>query len=361
MSNEIAISVVMPSYNRADTIRETLRHLAEQTLDPADYEVIVVVDGSTDDTRAVLDEWIARAPYRLRCLYQDNHGPGYAQNRGLEIASAPIVLVMADDIFMAPQALEAHLAMHRAHPEQEVAVLGRVEQSPTLDQSVFLRKWDQMRFSRFAGVEELPYYRFWACNVSVKRDFVLRHGAFRDQRGRAGYNAHEDPELGYRLSKAGLRLLYCADALGYHHHVMTLEQACQKSYRLGLNFGEFRQLVPEPEIVVAYHVLNRRTLRDHWRALTGPRGRYLPAADRSPVRLLARHLARLLVFNTPAVRAFWEPLLRAAENRPLIARFMNRQIYRLVLFNYFLCGCREGDRTFDRPGNPIGQPQTTPR
>src|ERR1700675_4974752 len=142
MTNEPELSVVMPSYNRAETIRETLRHLAEQELDPATYEVIVVVDGSTDNTRAVLDEWVSRAPYRLRCLYQGNHGPGYAQNRGLEVAQAPIVLVMADDIFMAPQALKVHLAMHRAHPEQEVAVLGRVEQSPTLDQSVFLRKWD---------------------------------------------------------------------------------------------------------------------------------------------------------------------------------------------------------------------------
>ena len=137
MSNELALSVVMPSYNRAETIRETLRHLAEQELDPASYEVIVVVDGSTDHTRAVLDDAASLVPFRLRCLYQSNQGPGHAQNRGLEAAQAPIVLVMADDILMTPQALGAHLAMHQAHPGQEVAVLGRVEQSPTLDGSVF--------------------------------------------------------------------------------------------------------------------------------------------------------------------------------------------------------------------------------
>jgi glycosyltransferase involved in cell wall biosynthesis len=354
MSNQPALSVVMPSYNRAETIRETLRHLADQELDPATYEVIVVVDGSTDDTKAVLEEAAARAPFALRCLYQSNHGPGYAQNRGLEVAKAPIVLVMADDIMMTPQSLRAHLEMHQAHPGEEVAVLGRVEQSPTLDQSVFLRKWDQMRFSRFAGLEELPYYRFWACNVSVKREFVLRHGPFRDQKGRGGYNAHEDPELGYRLSRAGMRLLYCPDALGFHHHVMTFAQACRKSYNLGVNFGEFQQLVPEPEIAVAYHVLTWRTLPDHVRALFGPRRRHLPAADRNPAALLLRHLLRALLFNTWSVRGVWEPLVGQAEKNPAVARLMNRQLYRGVLFHHFLRGCRDGHRTFDRGRVSLG-------
>jgi glycosyltransferase involved in cell wall biosynthesis len=359
MNNELELSVVMPSYNRAETIRETLRHLAEQELDPATYEVIVVVDGSTDDTRAVLDDWISWAPFRLRYLCQDNRGPGYAQNRGLEVAQGPIVLVMADDIFMTPEALKAHLAMHRAHPEQEAAVLGRVEQSLALDQSVFLRKWDQMRFSRFAGSKELPYYRFWACNVSVKREFILRHGPFRDQRGRGGYNAHEDPELGYRLSRGGLRLLYCSDALGFHHHVMTFAQACRKSYNLGVNFGEFQQLVPEPEIPVAYHVLTWRTLPDHLRALSGPRRRHLSAADRNPAALLLRQMLRALLFNAVTVRGVWEPLVRRAENNPAIARMMHRQLYRGVLFHHFLRGCRDGNRTFDRGRIAVEHVETT--
>src|SRR5216684_4744505 len=105
------LSVVMATYNRAETLRETLRHLAEQELDPADYEVIVVDDGSPDDTRAVVEEWVPRAPFRLTYLHHENHGPGYTQNRGLEVAQAPLVLLMADDILMSPPALPAHLAM----------------------------------------------------------------------------------------------------------------------------------------------------------------------------------------------------------------------------------------------------------
>src|SRR5712692_2442761 len=180
MPKELALSVVLATYNRAETLRETLRHLAAQELDPAEYEVIVVDDGSPDHTRAVVEEWQARAPFRLTYLHHSNRGAGYTQNRGLKAAQAPIVLLMADVIFRLPPALKTHLAMHMAHPEQEVAVLGRVDEShlamhvPHPEQegavrdradetrrvadSVFLRHWDKFKMAALAGTRELPYY-----------------------------------------------------------------------------------------------------------------------------------------------------------------------------------------------------------
>jgi len=334
----------MATYNRAETIPRTLAHLAEQTLDPARYEVIVIDDGSPDSTREAAEAWLAKAPFRMRYLRHVNHGPGYTQNRGLEVAEAPVVLLMADDIFMTGDALAAHLRMHQAYPEQEVAVLGRVLQSPELDQTVFLRKWDSFRFSAHDGKQVLPYYRFWACNVSVKRDFVMRHGPFREHRGRAGPAAHEDPELGYQLHKGGLRLLYCPEALGYHYHVVTFEGACRRRYMQGLNFGEFRSYAPAPEIPVAYHVLNASTLKDHMRAVFGERRLHLDQADRNPLFLLSRHVALSLLFNRPAVQGIWEPLLHRAETSPFLASLVRSGMYRGVLFYHFLRGVRDGDR-----------------
>lgn len=361
MSKELALSVVVATYDRAEIIRETLRHLAEQELDPAAYEVIVVDDGSPDHTRAVVEEWMARAPYRLRCLHHSNHGPGYTQNRGIEVAEAPLVLLMADDIFMSPPALKAHLAMHEAHPEQEVAVVGRLEESRLLDQTVFLRNWVHWtQYREFTGLLELPYYRFMACNISVKRDFVLRYGPYREQMGRAGPAAHEDPQLGYQLSRGGLRILYCPDALGFHHHPTTFEAASERRYMQGLNFGEFHHHAPAPEIPVTYHVLTWRTLPDHVRALFGPRRRYLMPADRNPALLLWRYLLRTLLFNGLTVRGLWEPLVRAAERSPAIARWMHWQVYRGVLFYHFLRGCRDGYRIFDKARGVLNRPGTTP-
>jgi GT2 family glycosyltransferase len=219
-----------------------------------------------------------------------------------------------------------------------------------------MRTWDPFRYSDFDGVMELPYFRFWACNISAKRDFVLRAGAFREHRGRAGPAAHEDPELGYRLKKNGLRILYCPDALGYHNHVVTLKQACARAHHQGLNFGEFQSYVPEPEISVVYHVFNWTTLGDHLRCWFGPRRMYLSPADRNPLLLLARYAARNLAFNSLTVPLFWERLAERAERSPRIARRMRASFYRGIIAHYFFKGVQEGNRRFGVPSRAPSRP-----
>jgi hypothetical protein len=209
-----------------------------------------------------------------------------------------------------------------------------------------LRKWDPFRFGRFDGQTQLPYYRFWACNISVGRDFVLSAGGFREHRGRGGPQAHEDPELGYRLQKLGMQLYYCTEALGYHYHLVSWENACKRKYEAGLNFAEFQSYVPEPEIAPAYHVLRRCTLLDHLRTWVGQRRQFLSPADRNPLSVLGRHLIREVTFNRFTVPFLWERLIRGAERNRLLAALANREIYRGVLFHNFLQGCRNADHKF---------------
>ena len=344
--SRLKISVVIATYGRAETLRTTLRCLAEQTFDAHAFEVIVVDDESPDDTQLVVAEWKAVAAFDLTYLRHGNRGPGYTQNRGIEVAAAPIVLLIADDIFLTPRALAMHLEAHEVNSTLEVAVLGRVEQDDIPDQSLFLRKWDAFRFSAFDQCTELPYYRFWACNISVKTAFVRAHGCYREHKGRAGYAAHEDVELGFRLGKAGLKIVYCSAALGLHHHLVTFEQACKRRYMQGLNFGEFNALADAPEIPVVYHVLNWRTMPDHVRALSSARRHLLPPEDRNPMLLLLRHALRAAIFNTFLVRFGWEPFLKRAEHDGRLARFVHTAMYRGVIFNHFLRGCRDGDRTY---------------
>src|SRR5437868_15370592 len=92
-----SLSVVMATYNRAATIYETLQHLADQDIAPSEYEVIVIDDGSSDNTREVVESAQAWAPFKLTYLHHSNRGPGYTQNRGIALAAAPVLLLMADD------------------------------------------------------------------------------------------------------------------------------------------------------------------------------------------------------------------------------------------------------------------------
>ena len=349
MTESLKLSVVLATYNRAETLRETLRHLADQDLDPKLFEVIVIDDGSPDHTRDLVAGLGPIVPFQMTYFHHANHGPGYTQNRGIREARGPIVLLMADDIMMARHTLRTHLEVHERNPEETVAVLGKVVQSPLLTQSVFLRKWESFRFADFEGLVEVPYYRFWACNISVKRDFMLRQGLFREPMGRAGPAAHEDPELGCRLHRAGLRILFAPQALGYHYHVVTLATACQRAYQQGLNFDEFRAIADAPEIVVAYRDLRWRTFGDHLRTWFGPSRQQLPPRERNPIISIARHLTRRAVFNRATIRWWWIPLLDRAERDERVAALMRPAFYRGLVSYHFFKGCRDGNRRFGIP------------
>ena len=89
-------SVVVPTFNRAALLPRVLPALLEQDY-PQDYEVVVVDDGSRDDTPRILEEWARRHPERLRVLRQENAGPARARNRGAAAAEGSFIAFIDDD------------------------------------------------------------------------------------------------------------------------------------------------------------------------------------------------------------------------------------------------------------------------
>jgi glycosyltransferase involved in cell wall biosynthesis len=336
---QLSMSVVVATYNRCDVLRTTLACLADQTLPASRYEVIVVDDGSPDDTGEMVREHIGKLPFRLTYLVHSNRGPGATQNRGIMAALGEIVLLIPDDVQPTRSMLESHLAFHQAHPEQCFAALGRVLQSEALSDTVFQHNWDPFKYWELDGATELPYWKFWACNISVKRDFLLQHGMFRELKGAA----HEDVELGYRLSQAGLRILYHPAALAYHYHVETLSSASKRAYERGLNWKFINETVPDPQIHVKYHILNPGTFMHHIKTFRDLSKSSLPPEDRNLPVLLSKQLIRSIVFNRLTV-GLWTRLLNAAEHNRAIAACMRPQMYRGVTSYYFLKGCRDGKR-----------------
>ncbi len=325
--------MVVATYNRSDILNETLRHLAVQTLNASDFEVIVVDDGSTDNTEETVLAAQHDLPYELIYLKHSNRGISCTQNRGIKAARAPIVCLVADDIHLAPQALQAHLEDHRQNPEPNIAILGKVMQSPKLTQSVFLKVWQPFRFNELKNQRQLSFLFFFACNISCKKQFLLENGLFSETLVERGAYAHEDVELGYRLAGKGLRILYNQNALGFHYHLVTLDKAMQTAYRKGLNWPGFRRLVDAPELTVRYHVLQPRFLKDYIRAFRRDNG--LVGLDSRPVLLGISQLGRVILFNVITVRFFWLPIMRKAEANPLLARFMHRLFYRCVISHHF--------------------------
>lgn len=104
---EKAFSIVIPTYNCAHTLGRALDSALAQDLATGDYEVIVVDDGSSDDTATILADYRARFPgARLKCLAHDgNHGVARARNSGTRVASGAYVVYLDADDMLAPDAL----------------------------------------------------------------------------------------------------------------------------------------------------------------------------------------------------------------------------------------------------------------
>lgn len=111
MTSAPKVSVVIATYNRANYLPETIRSVLDQKFQ--DFELIVVDDGSTDNTRQVL------MPYesRIRYFYQANNGPSAARNVGVRHASAPWISIQDSDDLCAPNHLAALYGYAKDHPE----------------------------------------------------------------------------------------------------------------------------------------------------------------------------------------------------------------------------------------------------
>ena len=117
-----AVSVVIPSYNSAQFLVQTLDSVLAQTLPPA--EVLVIDDGSTDETRALVESYAARHPGLVRYIFQKNGGQAEARNHGMRAASCEWVAFLDSDDWWKPEKLARQVAVLEASPESELIYTG---------------------------------------------------------------------------------------------------------------------------------------------------------------------------------------------------------------------------------------------
>ena len=109
--NSPLVSVVIPTYNSADFVAQAVQSVLDQTY--RHFEIIVVDDGSTDETRLVLHQF----DNRLKYLYQENRGPSAARNTGIKAAKGEYISFLdADDLWF-PNKLQVQLEFMQQHKE----------------------------------------------------------------------------------------------------------------------------------------------------------------------------------------------------------------------------------------------------
>ena len=188
-----ALRVLMPAYNAERYVGEAVRSILEQTF--ADFEFVIIDDGSTDRTGEILAEWAARDS-RIRLIRRPNTGYLHALNEGLALCSGELVARMdADDVAL-PERFERQIRYLREHPECLAVGCGMLRIDADGDlicEEPMPPAHDEIEERLLKGLGALPHP-----SAMIRREAMLAVGGYRE-----AYYGAEDHDLWLRLAERG--------------------------------------------------------------------------------------------------------------------------------------------------------------
>lgn len=195
MSSEKNISVIIPAYNSVGYLNEAIESVLQQTIAPR--EIIVVDDGSTDETKSVIRNF----DDRVRYLYQKRSGVAAARNKGLELSRGDLItFIDADDIWKKSK-LEIQVKRLRKNPELEM-VIGFLQRVTTRSKDHSLKVYDG---------DEDGIYVLQLGSTLIKKSVFTKVGNFDEE-----MRLSEDFDWFLRARESGIKVDVHQDVVQYY-------------------------------------------------------------------------------------------------------------------------------------------------
>ena len=213
------ISVIIPTFNSAKVLKACLESLTNQTVSGEAYEIIVVDDGSTDETKDVVSK------YPVKYVYQQNHGPAVARNNGVSHAQAETILFTDADCEPQPNWIEEMIK-----PMEDSEVIGVKGAYKTRQKEIIARLVQVEYEHKYERMKKFKYIDFVDTYAAgYRKDVFLKYEGFDERYPKASV---EDQELSFRLSRGGYKMVFNPEALVYHKHSARLMDYLRKKYKI---------------------------------------------------------------------------------------------------------------------------------
>jgi glycosyltransferase involved in cell wall biosynthesis len=246
------VSVIVATYNRGDVLRGAIESLLRAET-ATTYEVIVVDNNSTDNTRQIVEELQAKSPVDLFYYFETQQGVSYARNVGVAHARAPILAFTDDDIRPAPDWISSITESFKRFPAAD-CIGGKVLPDPSIEFPNWLTEqhWPPLALLNLGDAPMVLDVEHGAGLVGA--NFVVRASALKEvglfypelQRVKGGIGSLEDTELQIRLSRAQKRLMYLPELVVY---AQVLDERLDKAYhrRWHCGHGHFHAVMRNEE------------------------------------------------------------------------------------------------------------------
>ncbi len=235
------VSVIICTYNREKFLKSALESYKNQSLENDKFEIIVVDNKSTDNTKNLVGEFIAENPsLNVRYVFEENQGLSYARNRGIIEAENEILVFVDDDAEVEKDFLK-NIKTHFETDDEVKAIGGKVE--PVFESGKepdwlspylwgLVTKIDYGNKAKTFPGNKYPV----GCNMSFRREVFDMFGKFDTELGRIGRVglAGEEKDIFDRLKASGAKIMYFPD-ITVHHHID--DYRLEKPYIIKLCYG----------------------------------------------------------------------------------------------------------------------------
>ncbi len=257
--SELSITVIIPTYNGAKKVINCLHSLEKQTFQ--DFETIVVIDGSTDDTKAILEtiKWLLKD---FKVVFQENKGRACVRNTGVRHAKGDLLLFLDDDMRLEAKGVEKHLLHHQSiynknhinhnsnikniyNKTQYSFLIGNAIEDLTLVKTdiqayraYLSRKWANI------GKKNIPLnqnnFFLMAANLSVPKQLLDFLGGFDEKLTDA-----EDYDLGKRALEQDYVIYFDNEIIGFHDDFITCVSYIKRQKQYKTSHLKLKELYPE--------------------------------------------------------------------------------------------------------------------
>ncbi len=207
-NNQIEASVIIPTHNRKQILNKSLKSLNKQSYPVQKYEIIVIDDGSTDNTGNMVKNLNLKP--QIKYKYYRQKGPATARNRGIKMSNGEIIIFIDDDIIVNSDFIKNHIQIQKSN--EKIIGHGPVIHTKNLKNP----EQEEKKITDFSNAY------FATGNASIKKKYLLKAGLFNENFDKYGW---EDLEMGKRLKKLNLKKVDISEARGYHYKPeFSLEQ-----------------------------------------------------------------------------------------------------------------------------------------
>jgi cellulose synthase/poly-beta-1,6-N-acetylglucosamine synthase-like glycosyltransferase len=220
MSESVEVSVIVPVRNGEHLLPRCLEALRKQQPAGKDFEIIVVDDGSGDNTSQVAESAGARV------LRQSPQGPAAARNRGVEEARGAIVLFTDADCAPCPDWMEKMLA-----PFEDVSIAGVKGAYISSQRSLtarFVQREYESKYQRMADFDRIDFIDTYS--AGFRREVFQKAGGYDTSFETASV---EDQEFSFRLHRLGISMVFVPEARVEHLHVSRFRGYVRKKFKIG--------------------------------------------------------------------------------------------------------------------------------